>query len=437
MSHLNHRLRLRGTCLALGLLAPIGMAHAQVAPGPVPAPTLAAPMNTAPMNTAPMNTAPMSAAPAFAAPAPDVTAGDYVLAPSDQLDISVQGHDELHQSVTVLSDGTFHYPIAGRIRASGKTVDALEADLTKKLSDICRDPQVTVLVQQSHPRRISVAGDVKTPGLYDYHPGMRLLELIAATGGPLQEAQLTQATLVTDGGARTVPIDLVALMAGTDPAQNVLLSPGDLVLFTPRDPETSMVQVIGQVGKPGQYSVQTGGMTVLSLLTEAGSATSQAALTQAQLMHAGRVQTLDLHPLQFNLGDPVGKTRLVAGDTLLIPENKQKIAVLGEVRAPAVYLIPDGETLPITQAIAEAGGPTPDGDKKQVGILRLGPDHTRRLVAVNLDALLKGDARVADADLKPGDILVVPTRNRKQGLGEYISQVPGLYYITRLFTGGF
>ena len=152
-------------------------------------------------------------------------------------------------------------------------------------------------------------------------------------------------------------------------------------------------------------------------------------------MHAGTVRALNLHPLKYNLGDPAGRITLVAGDTLLVPENRQKVAVLGEVRAPAVYLIPDGEDLPITQALAEAGGPTADGDKKQVGILRLGADKKRHLVAVNMDALFKGDSTVADAGLQPGDILVVPTRRRKQGLGDYISQVPGLFYISRLLSG--
>ena len=366
------------------------------------------------------------------APAPDVTPGDYILAPQDQLEVTVQGHDELHQTVTVLDDGTIRFPIAGKVRASGQTVDMLQASLTKKLSDICMDPQVTVLVRESHARKLSVAGAVKTPGQYEYHPGMRLLELIAATGGPLEEPQLTQAVLVTDGGTKTMPIDLDALMNGSDATQNVALAPGDMVLFTPKNPELSMVQVIGQVGKPGQYSVVKDGATVLSLLTEAGSATPTAALTHAQIMHAGQVQDLDLHPLQYDLGAPVGKTKLVAGDTLLIPENKQKIAVFGEVHAPSVYLIPDGEELPITQALAEAGGTTDDGDKKQVGVLRMGPDHKRHLIAYDMEKLLKGDPTVANPDLQPGDILVVPTRHKGHNLAEYVSQIPGIYTLTHL-----
>lgn len=368
-------------------------------------------------------------------PLPDVTPGLYVIAPADQLQVVVQGHDELSQTVQVLGDGTFNFPIAGKVRASGKTVDQLEATLARGIAGIVKKPQVTVLVRESHTRKISVAGAVKAPGLYDYHPGMRLLELVAASGGPLAAAELTQATLITDQGTKNIPIDLPRLMTGSDTALNIALSPGDLLLLSPRDPATSMIQVIGQVEKPGQYPVMAGGQTLSALLTESGGPTAAAALTQVQIMHAGTVRSLNLHALKYNLGDPAGRVTLVAGDTLLIPENKQKIAVLGEVRMPAVYLIPDGEDLPITQALAEAGGPTADGDKRQVGILRRGANNQRHLIAVNMEALFKGDSTVADASLQPGDILVVPTRHRKQGLGEYISQVPGIYTLTRLFTG--
>lgn len=365
---------------------------------------------------------------------PDVTAGPYVLAPADVLEISVQGHEDLHQTVVVLDDGTFQFPVAGKVQASGKTVDAVQAELTRGVSTLVKAPQVTVLVRDAHPRRISVAGAVHAPGLYPYHPGMRLLELLAACGGPNFTPEQTAATLLTAQGTRSVPVDLVALMGGTA-AQNAALSPGDVLLLTPRDPAQSMIQVVGDVGHPGQYPVMTGGATVLSLLTGAGGANPTAALSKAQVMHAGRVRTVDLHPLTFNLDAPAGKAMLVAGDTLLVPENKQKVAVLGEVRTPSVYPIPDGETLPISEALARAGGVTDNGDKKQVGILRVGPDGKRMLIAVNAEGLLKGNAQVADATLKTGDILVVPTRHRKQGMGEYINQIPGIYTLSHLFTG--
>ena len=43
----------------------------------------------------------------------------YVLSPDDQLDISVRGHDDFKASVTVLPDGTFNYPVVGKVHAAG------------------------------------------------------------------------------------------------------------------------------------------------------------------------------------------------------------------------------------------------------------------------------------------------------------------------------
>ena len=118
-----------------------------------------------------------------------------------------------------------------------------------------------------------------------------------------------------------------------------------------------MIHVSGEVNHPGNFAVVPGGTTVMALLAEAGGQTPAAALSKSQLLHNGQVSTLDLHPLETDLDDSVGKMKLVAGDTLLIPSNKAKIGVYGEVRAPAIYYIPDGEQLP-PDASAAAGGRT-------------------------------------------------------------------------------
>ncbi len=364
-----------------------------------------------------------------------VMASSYVVAPADQLEITVQGHDDLHAEVQVLADGTFNYPVVGPIHAAGLTVAQLIQVLTKGLSDTYNSPQVTVMVRDSHVRKISIAGAVRSPGQYDYRPGLRLLELIAACGGPVQAPELTQVTLVTEQGTKTIPIDLVKLMAGADPSLNTEVAPGDMLLMTPRDPAQAMVQIVGQVDHPGQFPVAPEGATIISLITAAGGAAPNAALTHVQLMHAGKIRTLDLHPTLYNMNDPVGATTVVAGDTISVPLNNAKVAILGEVHGPNVYYIPDGETLPVTTALAMAGGPTSDGDKRQVGIRRMDKHGKPVIIALNLDDLLAAKASAPDINLQPGDILVVPTRRRKQSLGDYISQVPGLYYVSKLLTG--
>ena len=359
--------------------------------------------------------------PSQAAPA------EYVLSPDDQIDISVLGHDDFKASVTLLPDGTFHYPVLGKVHAAGQTLDGLTALLVRGLSSQLNQPQVTVTLHEGRPRKVSVLGGAaKTPGQYDCRTGMHLLDLIAVSGGPLASPELASATLVTSGGKDSIPISLPKLLAG-DTSQNLPLSPGDILFLTPRDASAAQVQVIGEVAKPGAYDARPEGVSVLSLMNLAGGATPKAALTQAQVLHGGQVTVYNLRPLlTSDLSAPTGRVRLVPGDALLIPANRARILALGEVATKGVFPIPDGETLPLTVALAEAGGITAEGDKKNVNIVRRGPDGKATVLSVNTDDLLKGKGSIADVNLQNGDILYVQTRRHPKGVGDVLSSLSPL-----------
>ena len=358
----------------------------------------------------------------------------YVLAPADSIDIDLQGNADMHKTVSILNDGTISYPVVGTFKAAGMTPAELKTYLQGKLSLRYNQPSVTVAVLQAHTRRISVTGAVKSPGQYEYRPGLHLLELIASCGGPTGALEMTSATLITNLGTKSTPIDLVALINDGDQTQNVVLSPGDQLLFSPKDPAKATIHVVGQVNKPGDYGVVNNGATVLAMLTEAGGATAGAALTHAQILRhdSDKVETINLHPLKFDLDDPAGKIRLNAGDTLLLPENNNKIYVLGEVRSNSAMYIPDGETLTVAEAIASAGGSDDDGDKKNVGVIH----HTvlkngtvkSTLVVVNVQDLMKNQNNVTDVALQPGDYLIVPTRKKGHSLGDYLGGVSQAAY---------
>ena len=269
------------------------------------------------------------------APAPAL---DYVLSPDDQVDISVLGHEDFKASVTLLPDGTFDYPVVGRVHAAGLTLTGLKMALTRGLSSQLNQPDVTVTLREGRARKVSLLGaGAKTAGQYEYHQGMHLLDLLAVSGGPALGPELTQATLVTDGGKDSIPINLPRLLSGADTSQNLPLAPGDILFLTPRDAALAQVQVIGEVMKPGAYPVVPDGSTLLSLVTQAGGPTSKAALTQVQVMHGGQVTVYDLRPLlTSDLNAPTGRVRLAPGDVLLVPTNAAHILALGEVGTKGV-----------------------------------------------------------------------------------------------------
>lgn len=77
----------------------------------------------------------------------------------------------------------------------------------------------------------------------------------------------------------------------------------------------------------------------------------------------------------------------------------RRVSITGAVRNPGVY--PLDPTLTISDAIALAGGPAPDGKRDRVEIRRNGS---------RVAADLRNDTIVADSPVESGDQIYVPTR---------------------------
>src|SRR3954467_9426121 len=93
------------------------------------------------------------------------TAGDYVIGPQDVLAIQVFDQADLGGKYTVETDGTFSFPLIGRVTAGGMTLRSFESELKKKLADgYFKNPQVTVGVETYRSQRVFVMGEVRSPG---------------------------------------------------------------------------------------------------------------------------------------------------------------------------------------------------------------------------------------------------------------------------------
>src|SRR5437763_14793451 len=85
---------------------------------------------------------------------------DYVVGPHDVVMITSYDQSDLTGKFTVETDGTFSYPLIGRIRAGGLTLRELEASLKKRLKDggFFVNPQLTVVAEEDKSQRYLVVG---------------------------------------------------------------------------------------------------------------------------------------------------------------------------------------------------------------------------------------------------------------------------------------
>lgn len=329
----------------------------------------------------------------------------YRLGPEDVVSVTVLRHPELGADlVTVTSDGLLQVPVAGAVAVGGKTAQEASAAIAQALRGRLLSPEVTLSVKQLRTNRIFVLGGVTKPGIYDLKPGWRVTEALAAAGGLLTRPELLSAS-VFRLSKETLTLDLPGLLGDGSQASNVVLQPGDVLSLTER---TLRVSVAGQVLKPGACDVPIGSGAVQAVAM-AGGAAPKAALSKVTVQHAdGTVVPVDLFRA-MTLGRPEADVKLAAGDLVLVPEAKAKVAVLGAVRNPGYYDLEEGVTPRVADAVALAGGAVKGARLTEVGLMRTeGGQSVRRIV--NLERVLRAGKTAEDVPVQSGDLIFVPDK---------------------------
>lgn len=248
---------------------------------------------------------------------------DYVVGPQDVLTITSFDQADLSGRFAVEADGTFTFPLIGRVKVGGLTLRQVEAALEKRLKDekYFVNPQLSVAVEQFKSQKIFIVGEVRNPGAYPLSGDMSLIEALARAGSMLPTASgealivhlapgqnPSTALATTQDASNMVRVNLRELEAGIL-TQNAKLQDGDTIVV----PRAQSVYVFGQVKNPGAYSLQQGNMTVLQALSLAGGVTENGSTNRIKIV---RMVKGDKAEIKVKLGDIVQP-----GDTIIVPER--------------------------------------------------------------------------------------------------------------------
>jgi len=245
---------------------------------------------------------------------------DYRVGSQDVLTITSYDQADLSGKFTVEADGTFTFPLIGRVKAGGLTLRALEDSLKTRLKDegFFRNPQVTVSVETYRSQKIYVIGEVRSPGSYPLSGDMSLVEAIARAGSTLPSASgeaiiihaapgATGPTLPSQD-ANTERVDLRGMQNGAA-TLNIVLRDGDTISV----PRAESVYVLGQVKNPNAYALQQKNTTVLQALSLAGGVTDRGSMSRIKIM---RIVKGDRKELKVKLTDIVQP-----GDTIFVNDR--------------------------------------------------------------------------------------------------------------------
>ena len=259
-------------------------------------------------------------------PRPIVDEGlEYAIGAEDIVRVTVLGHEDLTQTIVVQPDGTFIYPLIGRVKAGDLTPKELERKITTLLAQgYVRNPQVTVSVQEYRSKTVFVVGEVSRPGSYSLSGRMTVLELLSKAGPTSAagvEVVIVRPKIAVSGPL--VPVDLTGAPTGdsTDQAdlirvnirdiqmgqldKNVLVRPNDTVFVT----QAARIFVTGEVKTPGAITYWPGA-TVRKAINTAGGFSADAATGRLRVVREVDGKTKEM---KIGLDDPVQP-----GDTIIV-----------------------------------------------------------------------------------------------------------------------
>lgn len=164
----------------------------------------------------------------------------YAIGIGDVIEISVWKSPELSVSVPVRPDGRVSVPLLGDIQAAGMTPLALKEQLATDFKKYVTAPEVSVVIKEINSRKVFVTGEVKTPGAYDLQPRAKLMQILSMAGGLTPYSRSKVIVLRDDrenedkGGGnpdKRFEIDLKSIISGKRPEDNIILQPGDTLIF--------------------------------------------------------------------------------------------------------------------------------------------------------------------------------------------------------------
>jgi len=167
------------------------------------------------------------------------------------------------------SEGFIEVPFAGRIRAAGNSLQAIQAAIVSRLTGKANQPEVLIRVTHNFSSNATVVGEVNTSTRVPLVPGNeRLLDALAAAAGVRQP--VNKMTIQVTRGDKVYSLPLETIIR--DPHQNVPLQPGDVItaLFQPYS-----FTALGASGKNEEVNFETQGITLAQALARSGGLLDQ------------------------------------------------------------------------------------------------------------------------------------------------------------------
>ncbi len=291
--------------------------------------------------------------PATFAPDDRIAVGpDYVIAPGDELQLTIWGQLNLSRHFVVDRTGEVILPDAGPVSVAGLSYSQAPAVFKAALGRVYKNFDLNVTMGRLHSIQVFVVGDARRPGSYTVSSLSTLVNAIFASGGPSPRGSMRDIQLKR-GGQTVCHFDLYDLLLHGDKSKDAQVASGDVILIPSAG---RRVAIAGSVEHPGIYELKDGA-TLGEILRLADGLSPLASAEEAVLERVADRDALEVHRIQL---DKEGiTTELHNGDIIrllpVVPRFENAITLRGNVADPGRFpwhagmrladLIPSKESL--------------------------------------------------------------------------------------------
>lgn len=247
---------------------------------------------------------------------------EYTLGAGDEISLDFPGRPELSRKYVVGPDGRITLPIAGplmvanltRAQASKAIVDALAADYNNL--------SVTVNVDKYGSNRVTVLGNVKSPGVLNFDSTPTLLDAVSRAGLESTVANkdgLPDKVMIYRGNDQVMQVNLRSLLRSGNAMADVRLRRNDII-FVPSQSD-QFVTVMGEVRNPGAIPL-TPESTLPQVIAQAGGLGEGAGSSpNVQIIQTSSGTSRIVPWKQLMTPSGVAEVRLQPGDVVVVPKT--------------------------------------------------------------------------------------------------------------------
>lgn len=149
---------------------------------------------------------------------PETTLAPYRINAGDEIEVHVWGEERLQRRIRVLPDGSFSFPLVGRVVAVNKLPKEIEEIVSSRLAEQYREsvPFVTVSVLNPSGMQYTVIGKVRSPGAFSPGRYVNALEALSLAGGATEFANLDDVMIIRKVGGTLswLPVRLADVVRG-------------------------------------------------------------------------------------------------------------------------------------------------------------------------------------------------------------------------------